>query len=96
MTPVGTIEDWFRAVFGAVFWGTMMFILRGVGNSSREDSSPPPLYVARLVAGSILFGLFLGFEFQAFRWPLILLTSPFFLALLIMAFLARRKRRSVT
>jgi len=30
MSPLGTPEAWSNAVFGAVFWGSSMFIFEGI------------------------------------------------------------------
>ncbi len=92
---MGTERDWMSVAFFAIFWGGGMLVWEALRKS---DAHIKPALVFMDVLSWTLAGLCYGigvtFRWQAFHWPLILLTVATFVGGVFAAISARQKVRS--
>jgi hypothetical protein len=92
---MGTASDWIWVAFGTVFYGGGMLLWETIG---RADSNVKPALSPRDVLswtlGGLAFGLVTTFHWEAFHWPLVLLTVISFAVGVLAARWAKRTPRS--
>ena len=92
---MGTWRDWVWVGFLAVFWGGWMLLS---GRYWTSDTHIKPamsfVFLLGLALASLFFGLVMTFHWQAFQWPLVLLTVASVVGAAVVGRSARRKGRS--
>jgi hypothetical protein len=92
---MGTAADWMWVAFATVFYGGGMLLWETIRRTNRSvEPALLPRDVLTWTLGGLAFGLITTFHWEAFHWPLILLTLAAFAIGAVVARWAKRTPRS--
>ena len=90
---MGTFSEWGKVLISGAFWGSFMMLFRvfkhGVGSKDRTFY----LNLLLLAIASFFFGLWVGFGFRAFRWPLATITVPTIAAFILVRIIYNKRMK---
>ncbi len=87
---MGTGLEWFQVLKVSVFWGFGMFLWEAIAG---RESFASLLNLASLALGSLLFGMFMIFEWRVIHGGLAVVSAIAILGLLFLGLIERRARR---
>jgi len=86
---MGTAAEWFRVLALGAFWGSGMFVWEAIAG---RKSFASVLNLASLALASLLFGMFMVFEWRVVHDGVVVIFVMAILGLLIVGLLERRAR----
>ncbi len=81
---MGTLREWALVAFAGIFWTAFEALRVIVSGRKLLDKNARSL--TNLIANAVLgcfIGILIAFRRQAFRWPIVLITIPVFIGVVI-------------
>ena len=92
---MGTVKDWMGVLLFGGFWGGGMLLLHAFDRKSSKikPALSPPGVLLYTFAG-LLYGMLVSFHWQAFYWPVVLVTASALLGIALAGWFYGRSQRS--
>ena len=92
---MGTAKDWMGVLLSGGFWGGAMLLFHVFDrkSSKMKPALSPPGVLLYAFAG-LFYGLLVSFHWQAFHWPLVLVTVSALVGMVLVGWFSRRSQPS--
>jgi len=87
---MGTASEWFRVLELSAFWGLGMFIWEAIAG---RKSFAKTLNLVSLALASLLFGMFMVFDWRVIHGGIVIIFAMAILGLLVIGLAERRARK---